>query len=87
VALSRQNSSITVDNLVKRSNKAPRWLWKKLDIEGVVFLAGFRLYMWYVEDLPKTYNEGDRAFYDAITVSYTIIMIRGKWRGAKQLSA
>jgi hypothetical protein len=22
--------------------------------------------MWYVEGLPKTYNEGDRPFYDAI---------------------
>jgi len=24
--------------------------------------------MWYVEVLRKTYNEGDRTFYDAITV-------------------
>ncbi len=35
-------------------------------MQGVVFLAGIQLYMRYVECLPKTYNEGDRAFCDAI---------------------
>jgi len=33
-----------------------------------VFLAGSRQYIEYVENLPKTYNEGDRAFYDAINI-------------------
>ena len=32
-------------------------------------MAGSRLYTWYVENLPKTYNEGDRAFYDAINLN------------------
>jgi len=31
--------------------------------------------MWYVEVLGKTYNEGDRTFYDAITVNG-----ESKWR-------
>jgi hypothetical protein len=26
--------------------------------------------MWYVEVLVKTYNEGDRAFYDAILLDH-----------------
>jgi hypothetical protein len=27
--------------------------------------------MWYARWLSKTYNEGDRAFYDAINVEFT----------------
>jgi hypothetical protein len=57
-----------VDNLVKSQYEVPRWLDKKFDIQGVVFLAGSLLYMQYVGGLPKTYNEGDRTFYDAIIV-------------------
>jgi len=36
-------------------------------MQGVVLLSGHQLYMWYVEVLIKTYNAGDRTFYDAIT--------------------
>ncbi|MDP3481041.1 MAG: hypothetical protein Q8R88_14835 [Desulfoprunum sp.] len=54
------------DKLVKSRHKDHRWLDKKFDIQGVVFLAGFRQYIEYVESLPKTYNDVDRAFYDAI---------------------
>jgi len=70
-----------VDKLVKGRHEDHRWLDKKFDIQGVVFLAGSRQYIEYVESLPKTYNEGDRAFYDAIIflvpfliLSYTIII-------------
>jgi hypothetical protein len=56
------------DEFVKSQFEVPRWLDKKFDIQGVVFLAGPRLYMWYVEGTPETYNEGDRTFYDAIIV-------------------
>jgi len=31
-----------------------------------VFFSGPQQYIWYVEVLRKTYNEGDRIFYDAI---------------------
>ena len=63
------------DKLVKSQREAPRWLDKKFDIrpegsalgvQGVAFLAETRLYMWYVGSSFKTYNAGDRAFYDAI---------------------
>ena len=57
-----------VDELAKSRHEDHRWLDKKFDIQGVVFLAGSRQYIEYVESLPKTYNEGDRAFYDAIKV-------------------
>jgi len=33
-----------------------------------VFFSGPQQYMWYVEVLGKTCNEGDRTFYDAITI-------------------
>ena len=56
----------TSGKFVKSRYEDHRWLDKKVDIQSVVFLAGSRLYTWYVESLPKTYNEGDRAFYDAI---------------------
>ncbi len=59
---------LKVDELVKSQAEAPRWLDKKVDIQGVVFLTGSRLYMWYVEGLSKNHNAGDRAFYDAIKV-------------------
>ncbi len=39
----------------KSRHEAPRWLDKKPDIQGVVFLAGIQQYMRYVESLPKTY--------------------------------
>jgi hypothetical protein len=54
------------DKLVKRSFEVPDGLVKKFNIRGVAFLEGSRLYMWYAEVLPKTYNEGDWTFYDAI---------------------
>ena len=57
-----------IDDFVKSRHEDHRWLDKKVDIRGVVFLAGSRLYTWYVESLLKTYNEGDRAFYDAIII-------------------
>jgi len=38
-----------------------------------VFLLGPQPYIRYVEVLIKTYNEGDRTFYDAITVNVLII--------------
>jgi len=38
----------------------------KRRLRGVVFFSGPQQYMWYVEVLRKTYNEGDRTFYDAI---------------------
>ncbi len=55
-----------------------RWLspisadFEKFDIRGVVFFSGPQQYMWYVEVLRKTYNEGDRTFYDAI--KYNILI-------------
>ena len=60
--------SINFDDLVKSHIEAARWLSKKFDIQGVVFLTGTRLYMWYVESLSKTYNAVDRTFYDAIMI-------------------
>ena len=54
------------NKLVKSPSEVSRWLWKKFDIRGVVFFSGPQQYMWYVEVLRKTYNEGDRTFYDAI---------------------
>jgi len=36
--------------------------------------------MWYVEVLAKTYNGGDRAFYDAITDECCPIVSRPKNR-------
>ena len=42
----------------------------KRRLRGVVFLSGPQLYMRYVEVLIKTYNEGDRNFYDAIIHDY-----------------
>ena len=54
--------------LVKSKFEAHRWLDKKFDIQGVVFLTVFRLYIWYAERLSETYNEGDRVFYDAIKI-------------------
>jgi len=62
----RKNHLLNFDKLVKSRHEDQRWLDKKFDIQGVVFLAGSRQYIEYVEGLPKTYNEGDRAFYDAI---------------------
>jgi hypothetical protein len=61
------------DGVVKSQGEAPRWLDKKFDIQGAVFLAGSRLYIWYVEGLPKICNAGDRTFYDAIKGGLTII--------------
>jgi hypothetical protein len=54
------------DGLVKRSFKVLDGYVKKFDIQGVVFLTGTWLYMWYTKCLSKTYNAGDRTFYDAI---------------------
>jgi hypothetical protein len=54
------------DVLVKSPDKAPRWLSKKFDIQGVVFSTGLRQYMWYAEGLLKIYNAVDRSFCDAI---------------------
>ncbi len=65
-----QFTTLIVDKLVKSQGEEPRWLDKKFDIQGVVFLAGSRLYIRYVEGQPKTYNAGDQAFYDAIIVQY-----------------
>jgi len=49
---------------------------KKFDIRGVVFFSGPQQYIWYVEVLRKTYNEGGRTFYDAIkTIAPEIIAI------------
>ena len=62
--------TLMVDELAKSRHEDHRWLDKKFDIQGVVFLAGSRQYIEYVESLPKTYNEGDRAFYDAIMVGH-----------------
>jgi len=51
-----------------------RWLspisvdFEKFDIRGVVFFSGPQQYIWYVEVLRKTYNEGDLTFYDAIKI-------------------
>jgi len=59
-----------LDKLVKSRHEDQRWLDKKFDIQGVVFLAGSRQYTEYVESLPKTYNEGNRAFYDAINLAF-----------------
>ena len=64
------------DKLVKSQREAPRWLDEKGDIQGVVFLAGSRLYMWYVGGLAKTYNEGDRPFYDAIKNTLKQILLQ-----------
>jgi len=41
---------------------------EKFDIRGMVFFSGPQLYIWYVEVLRKTHNEGDRTFYDAIRI-------------------
>ncbi len=49
-----------LDNLAKSRHEAPGWLDKKFDIQGVVFLAGLRLYMWYVEGLKKPHPAGDK---------------------------
>jgi len=54
------------DKLVKSLFEAPGWLWKKFDIQGVVFLMETRLYIWYVGFSLKTCNAVDRTFYDAI---------------------
>ncbi len=62
--------AIIVDKLAKSRLEAPRWLDKKFDIQGVVFLTGIQLYMQYVECLLTTYNEGDRTFCDAIIVDF-----------------
>ena len=43
--------------------------FEKFDIRGVVFLPVTQPYMWYVELPAKTYNEVDRAFYDAINIT------------------
>jgi len=32
----------------------------------MVFFSGPQPYMWYVDGLRETYNEGDRNFYDAL---------------------
>ncbi len=58
------------NQLVKSQRVAPRWLDKKFDIQGAVFLAGSRQYIRYVEGLPKTCNAGNRTFYDAINDGY-----------------
>lgn len=42
--------------------------FEKFDIRGVVFLPVTQLYKQYVELPAKTYNEVDRAFYDAIKI-------------------
>ncbi len=57
---------IISDNLAKSRFEAPRWLDKKFDMQGVEFWGGVQQYIRYVECLPKTYNEGDRTFCDAI---------------------
>ena len=41
---SRKIEKATYDKLVKSRHKDHRWLDKKFDIQGVVFLAGSRLY-------------------------------------------
>ncbi len=58
---------ITDYNLVKSKRETLRWLDKKFDIQGVGFLQVLDNTMWYVEDLQKTYNAGDRIYCDAIT--------------------
>ena len=64
----RNQYTCNIDNLVKSHIEAARWLSKKFDIQGVVFLTVTRQYMWYVESLSKTYNAVDRTFYDAINI-------------------
>jgi len=49
----------------KRRLREVRYTGKRR-LRGVVFFSGPQQYMWYVEVLIKTYNEGDRTFYDAI---------------------
>jgi hypothetical protein len=38
-----------------------------------VFLAGTWQYIWYAKCPSKTYNEGDRTFYDAIIFEKEIL--------------
>ncbi len=59
---------VKVNNPAKSRYEAQGWLDQKPDIQGVVFLTGIQQYRRYVECLSKTYNEGDRAFCDAIKV-------------------
>jgi len=40
-----------------------------------VFFSGPQQYIGYVEVLRKTYNEGDRAFYDAIKIEKSILAV------------
>ena len=58
----------SIEKLVKSEFEVLGWLWKKADILGVVFEPGSQLYIWYVEILVQTHNDGDRIFYDAITI-------------------
>jgi len=71
--------SIT-DKLVKRSLEALDGYVKKFDIQGVVFLSGPQLYVWYVEVLIKTYNAGDWTFYDAIITDGVVKSLKFKTR-------
>ena len=71
----RNQYTCNIDNLVKSHIEAARWLSKKFDIQGVVFLTVTRQYMWYVESLSKTYNAVDRTFYDAINFGSQYIRI------------
>ncbi len=63
-----------LDDPVKSPSKAPRWLSKKFDMQGVVFLTGVRQYIWYAERLSKTYNAADRTFCNTIILSLLLII-------------
>jgi hypothetical protein len=55
-----------IDKFAKKSAQSSKMVMEKDDMQGVVFLAGSRLYMRYVEGLPKIYSEGGRPFFDTI---------------------